>query len=205
MKSADLRNPSSALERAFRILLRFAAAVGLFFLAACSKQVEWDEEVLLNTGEILWVHRTDTFERKSEPGNPLQAAWWPESRRYEFARKDHRYEYAVPSGQSPGPMAIAIDRDGEVLIIDWQKNCKKPGYAVLRWAGGDWRIQPTPPEPFYGTRRNLLGWRSPDGDIPKRLTSAMKQGLDQQHGGQRRPDEIYSLTAANGCTKKSNV
>jgi hypothetical protein len=69
-----LRLALLARRRYLQILL---VVVGALQLAACSKTVQWEEEVPLNTGEVIWVKRTDTFIRRSEPGNPLQMGWWP--------------------------------------------------------------------------------------------------------------------------------
>jgi hypothetical protein len=37
--------------------------VAVFLLSACSKTVTWEEEVPLNTGEVIWVERVDSYER----------------------------------------------------------------------------------------------------------------------------------------------
>ena len=57
------------------LVSRITLLLSAILLGACSKTVQWEEEVPLNTGEVIWVKRTDTFTRRSEPGNPLQMGW----------------------------------------------------------------------------------------------------------------------------------
>jgi hypothetical protein len=38
-------------------------SVAVFLLSSCSKTVKWEEEVPLNTGEVIWVERVDSYER----------------------------------------------------------------------------------------------------------------------------------------------
>ena len=40
-------------------------------LAGCTRTVHWEEEVLLNTGETIWVKRSGTYTYRSASGNPL--------------------------------------------------------------------------------------------------------------------------------------
>lgn len=50
----------------------FAAAAALPLLEGCKEayprffDIEWDEEVLLHDGRIIWVHVKRTFERRSQ-------------------------------------------------------------------------------------------------------------------------------------------
>lgn len=174
------------------------ALVAATQLTACSKSIEWDEDVLLNTGETIQVHRTDRFERRTEAGNPLQPAWWPEARLYEFAYGGRTYRYESPARQSPGAMAIAIDA-GEVFIVDRVRNCRRPGLAVWHWTGTDWQAPPETPATLLGTKRNLMALRSPDGDLPQHVSIAARHRLDEQVGVSPHVDELNPMTAASGC------
>ncbi len=56
------------LKKPLQILL---AVVGALQLTACSKTVQWEEEVPLNTGETIWVKRTVVYSLQGESGNPM--------------------------------------------------------------------------------------------------------------------------------------
>jgi hypothetical protein len=44
-------------------------------LAGCTKEVSWEEEVRLNTGDTVIIRRTAVFERSGAPGNPFEIGW----------------------------------------------------------------------------------------------------------------------------------
>jgi hypothetical protein len=54
-----------------RRFLLLSSLLGLLQLTACSKTVQWEEEVPLNTGEVIWVKREVTYKYKGAGGNPL--------------------------------------------------------------------------------------------------------------------------------------
>lgn len=56
-----------------------ACAIGLVALAlgACSRTVTWEEEVLLNTGETIWIERSMPWEMRGGFGNPFDIAIRP--------------------------------------------------------------------------------------------------------------------------------
>ena len=63
------------LKKPLQILLIVIAATQL---AACSKTVQWEEEVPLNTGETIWVEKTLNYTIKGGAGNPLDMAYRPD-------------------------------------------------------------------------------------------------------------------------------
>ena len=149
-----------------RILLTIFAALTL---AACSRTVEWEEEVPLNTGETIWVKRTDTFERRSEPGNPLQSGWWPISRAVKFTWQGQVYSFQTDT--TAIMMIHEFDAPKALAVIAWARDCRKRGYAEFRWSNGNWQLQPNVNPALLGQPRNLMDYYSAiDGDIPTRVT-----------------------------------
>ena len=49
----------------------------MLLLSACSRTVQWEEEVPLNTGETIWVQRSMPWIYKGGFGNPFDMAMRP--------------------------------------------------------------------------------------------------------------------------------
>ncbi len=63
----------------FKKPLRILLVIFTFLqLAACSKTVQWKEEVLLNTGETILVTKEVRYTIKGQPGNPLDMGYLPD-------------------------------------------------------------------------------------------------------------------------------
>ena len=63
-------------------------------VAACSKTVQWEEEVPLNTGEIIWVKRSMPWVYKGGMGNPFDMAMRPtgeQTIRFTYKGKDYSF------------------------------------------------------------------------------------------------------------------
>jgi hypothetical protein len=63
-------------------------------LAACSKTVQWEEEVPLNTGETIWVKRSMPWVYKGGFGNPFDMAMRPtmeQTMRFTYSGKEYNY------------------------------------------------------------------------------------------------------------------
>lgn len=58
-------------------LLMALVALAALQLSGCSRTVEWEEEVPLNTGETIWVHRSMPWVYKGGFGNPFDMAMLP--------------------------------------------------------------------------------------------------------------------------------
>jgi hypothetical protein len=178
-----------------------AAAV---LLAACSrsKSVQWIEEVQLNTQETLLVSRIDTFKQGSEPGNPLQSAWWLQERAYNFSWKGQSYSYKVPTGQSEGILLIhVIPSDGAVAIVDFNSRCAKPGYAEFRLIDGQWKSQRNVAPELIGQPRNIIAYQSAEeGRIPSRVTRSFAERY-LRNSPRIRPHamELTDSNAARDC------
>lgn len=154
------------LKKALRMLLPVIAALQL---TACSKTVQWEEEVPLNTGEVIWVKRTDTFERRSEPGNPLQSGWWPIYREVKFNWQGQMYAFQTDT--TAIFMIHEFNAPKTVAVIAWNKDCGKRGYTEYRWLNENWQLQQNVSPTLIGQPRNLMDYYSAmDGDIPMRVT-----------------------------------
>lgn len=155
------------LKMLLKILLTAGAALQI---TACSKTVEWEEEVPLNTGETIWVKRIDTFVKGPEPGNPLKRTWGLEKRNYAFAWQGQGYAYEVKT-KTGGPFLIHVfPADKTMAIVDsaWPY-CQ--GYGELRWINSNWQLQQNVSPELVGEPRNLMDYYSAtDGDIPARVT-----------------------------------
>ena len=141
------------------------AGVAMAYLTACSKTVQWKEEVPLNTGEVIWVKRTGSYEFESEFGNPLKFAYRPQWRtRIEFTYQGKLYSHTDDAGL----MLLAISGDGTPNLVasaaqfDWhlknQYYCVVPYYVQFRpdSTGKKW-TWPSRIEPWlYGLQSNLM-------------------------------------------------
>lgn len=142
-----------------------AILVGLAPLAGCTKSVAWDEEVVLNTGDVLLVHRTIPYAIAGAPGNPLDIGWVTRpGATLEFAWKGRHYTF---SGHD-GPLLLAISPQGTpVLVADagagrWDQEhryaCTRPHYVqfVPDAAGSRWSWPPAIEPWLHGLPANLL-------------------------------------------------
>lgn len=169
-------------------------------LTACTKTVEWEEEVPLNTGELIIVKRTDSFDRRSIPGNPFIMGWWITDRAYRFSWQGKKYTYAVKS--AIGPIILwTYPEERTVAFIDsgWP-HCS--GYAEYRWTKGSWKIQANINPEIIGRPRNIMDYYSAvDGEIPPRVTQDFieKSGFDApQNGGSL--THLPASEIASNCT-----
>ena len=108
-------------------------------LAGCTRTVHWEEEVLLNTGETIWVKRSGTYTYRSASGNPLDYGYQPDwVSTIEFSYQTKIYVFKDDASL----ILLAIAPDGRPNLVadaadhDWQwKNkhfCVTPYYAHFR-------------------------------------------------------------------------
>jgi hypothetical protein len=188
------------LRRMFIALRLPAAACAMALLAGCSMSVQWEEEVPLNSGETIWVKRTDSYVRRSEPGNPLQMGWWINQRGYEFSWQGRQYAYQTDARASLGALLIhVLAAEKTLAIVDSTRRCAKPGYGEFRWAEGAWQLQKEMSPALIGRPRNLMGhYSSEPGAIPTRVTSDIRQREDTfpRRGGDM---TLVATKAASNC------
>lgn len=76
------------------ILAIIFAGFAMLHLTACSKTVEWEEEVPLNTGETIWIERSMPWALQSGFGNPFVISMLPtrvQTIRFTYAGKEYSY------------------------------------------------------------------------------------------------------------------
>lgn len=138
-------------------------------LTACTKTIKWEEEVPLNTGEVIIVNRKDVFVQRREPGNPFKTGWWITKRSYRFNWQEKDYSYTTRD--ATGPIILyAYPEENTVSIIDdgWPK-CS--GYAEFHWTDGEWKIQKYVNREIIGRPVNIMDYYSArEGEIPARVT-----------------------------------
>ena len=105
-------------------------------VTACSRTVHWEEEVPLNTGEVIVVKRVGAYEFESESGNPLRFAYRPQWRStIEFTYNGKRYSHTDDASL----VLLAIAPNGSPTLVaeaanhDWawkhKYNCVTPSYV----------------------------------------------------------------------------
>lgn len=96
------------------------AVVAVTQLTACSRTVQWEEEVPLNTGETIWVKRSMPWVYKGGFGNPFDMAMLPtreQTIRFKYAGAEYSYTGRAnihwiaisPSTKEPVLVAPAAD------------------------------------------------------------------------------------------------
>ena len=158
-------------------------------LTACSKTVRWEEEVLLNTGETIWVTKQVTYSIQGQPGNPADMGYLPdpiETTSFKYGGQIYRYK-----GDASEIMVLAISPDKLPVLLapagskNWgirnNYKCTKPYYVQLipDSSGASW-TWPEKIEPWtYNLPTNLLLARAHPSVVKSRYTVAdkSKQGF----------------------------
>ena len=175
MKAAkNIGGAGFAQRKSFYVLLAVVAATQL---SACSKTVQWEEEVPLNTGETIWVKRTDSYVRSSEPGNPLKMGWRIEDRAIDFSHRRQHFRFHTDTTEVL--MLYELDAPTGLAIVAWTKNCQKWGYGEFHWRDGSWQLQKDVNPALIGQPRNLMSYFSADeSEIPARVTKEIRSKED---------------------------
>lgn len=154
-----------------------AASAIVLSLSACSKTVHWDEEVLLNTGETIWVKRTVVYTKQGGAGNPFDTAYRKEKdEAIEFTWNGRSYYY---KGEAVVMVLAISPKKQPVLVARAEDNawdarynyaCTYPFYVQLMpdATGRAW-VWPTAIEPWlYNLSTNLFqDFGKPDGILPR--------------------------------------
>jgi hypothetical protein len=187
----------------FKSFLKLILIMGaVMTISACSKTVQWEEEVPLNTGEVIWVKRTDTFVKGTEPGNPLKSTWGLRTRSIEFELLGQSYKFETHTTYT---MMIHVEKTTkEVAVIAWTTECSKRGYGEFRWINGSWHLQPSMNPTLIGQPRNLMQYHSAqEGVIPFRVTQKFIQnshfGLPQKGSTE---SHLFESRIATNCSGK---
>lgn len=175
----------SRFKKPLRMLLALVAATQL---AACSKTVQWEEEVPLNTGETIWVKRTVVYSLKGAGGNPFDIGYGQdktETLSFEWSGKKYVYEgeaalmlLAISPQKQPVLVAPAADRGW-----DWNHNyyCATPHYVqfVPDASGRVWPWLPEIEAWVYGMSHNLMRQRRKPEEMKTRYTAQQRDEEDR--------------------------
>lgn len=148
-----------------RIRNSLLVGVAVFLLSACSKTRSWEEEVLLNTGETIWVKRTAEYSYQGGAGNPFDMAYRPDGTpTLQFTYKNRKYQFH----ERIGVMVLAISPEGVPVLVApassgaWDAvnkyECTYPFYVqfVPDQSGKHW-TWPSSIEPWlHGLSTNLV-------------------------------------------------
>jgi hypothetical protein len=171
----------------FKAFLKLILIMGTAMtITACSKTVQWEEEVPLNTGEVIWVKRSMTYSRSGSYANPLKPSWSIESEAIEFEYKKEKYSWK--SDQSPRLLAISPESKPTIIgnaadSYSWGDRhgykCVKPYYVqYVHQKDGAW-TWPSAIEPWlYNLPTNLMGYTTEPDAMPARVTSVDRARLD---------------------------
>lgn len=156
----------------FLLLLALSLLAG-----ACSKNRSWEEEVMLNTGEKVWVKRSQSYSLTGGAGNPADLAYRPDTdSQLEFDWRGTHYRYLGDANV----MLLAISPSGvPVLVADaagnswnWRHNyrCTQPFYVqLIPGPSGDSWTWPTRVESWlYGMPANLFVSFGDPGEVRSR-------------------------------------
>lgn len=154
------------LASKYRTPLKVALLVAAMLLlpAACTKTVQWEEEVPLNSGETIWVKRTVKYKVQGGAGNPFDLAYRPVSgssvTEFDWHGKSYRFDLDV------GIVLIAISPQGYPVLVGegWYWNligkyqCTIPLYVqfVPDATGRNWTWPPKIESWLYNLETNQL-------------------------------------------------
>lgn len=156
-------------------LARFSlGALMVSVMAACSRTVEWQEEVPLNTGDTIWVTRTVEYAVQGAGGNPFDLRYRPlkdEAISFQWAGKRYKYHgdadlilLAISPQSRPVLVAPAADKDW-----DWNHDylCTRPHYVQLvpDDSGMKWRWPSQIERWLFGLSANLMTKRRPPAEM----------------------------------------
>lgn len=209
-KSSQYAFRINPLKKMFRV---FLAVIAVTQLSACAKTVQWEEEVPLNTGEVIWVKRTVEYTVQGGAGNPLDLAYRPTpgGSVTEFTWRGKPYRFDVDTSV----VLIAVSPQGHPVLVGegdyWnlvgKYPCTVPLYVqfVPDATGRNW-TWPSHIEPWlYNLETNRL-FAIPTPDHPKqRYTveerkAANASGIERSRSRQR-IDPAYT---GDLCKPKEN-
>lgn len=134
-------------------------------LSGCSRNVTWEEEVLLNTGDRIWVKRQLEYPRQGDAGNPLDVKYRPTDRTViEFRWKGVKYHYEGGGGFrvlaiSPSGVPVLVrPADAGLWNVMNKYGCTVPFYVqfVPDGSGSRWSWPPAIEPWLYNLPTNLL-------------------------------------------------
>jgi hypothetical protein len=178
-----------------RLVTWLLAGLCMSLLSACSRTVTWEEEVPLNTGEVIWVKRSMPWVYMGGFGNPFDIARRPtREQTLSFTYQGKEYSYTGRADVN----WIAISPEGQPTLVapaasfGWNTAnnyyCVTPYYVQFTpdATGQQW-IWPEKIDPWlYGLPANIMV------NIPK-LDESRKARYSNADRNQR--DQTYRLQA----------
>ena len=191
--------------RAHILLKLILISCAILQLTSCSKPVQWEEEVPLNTGEVIWVKRTVVYSAQGGAGNPFDIAYRPDKdQAIEFKWNKKTFKYKGDARI----MLLAISPEMQPVLVaqadanswNWthQYKCTTPFYVQLTPIdnGDSWSWPPRIEEWVYNMPPNLLLSRHPPQQMKKRYSTLER--VDEDYWGsvntpwQQRIDPSYT-------------
>jgi hypothetical protein len=205
-----LRDMASRHRTLLKAVLLLAAIS--FLPSACSKTVQWEEEVPLNTGETIWVKRSVKYKIQGGAGNPFDLALRPvRDETIEFVWKGKAYRYtgdagisllAISQQQTPVLVANASDNSWDAMH---HYQCTAPYYVQLipDESGRAWNWLPKIEEWLFNLPTNLLLARHPPERMKQRYTAVEVQ-RENRPGSTRFPQyqKIDPTHTSDLCRRK---
>lgn len=197
------------VRKMMQILLTVGAAIQLL---ACARTMQWEEEVLLNTGETITIYKEVRYSIKGQPGNPADLGYLPDSvETTSFTYGGREYIYRGEAGIivlaiSPQKVPVLL---APASLGDWYYNnnyaCVTPYYLQLipdstgkKWTWPD-RIERW----TYNLPTNLMIRPVDPSDVKRRYTMADKAAQSYMHDSQL--SDIQKINplrnAPSGCFK----
>ena len=196
---------------AMKLLKLIVTGLAMISLGACSKTVQWEEEVPLNTGETIVVKRSGSYTYKGLTSDGNAFSWNPEWRStIEFAYKGKQYTHT----DAMTLVLIAIASDGTPNLAatagsEWSRKhnyyCVTPSYVQLRPDGsGKVWTWPEKIDPWlYGLSTNLVFGLAALADDGKRFTPADRRQKNASLTGRYKEFETIDPTyLADNCPKR---
>jgi hypothetical protein len=167
-------------QKLMQILLAVFATLQL---TACARNVTWEEEVLLNTGETIWVTKEVHYTVKGQSGNPADLGYLPdfvESTSFRYGGRDYVYK------GDAGIMVLAISPQKLPVLLaltgrGWGTRnnyplCAVPNYVQLvpDSTGQQWTWPDKIELWTYNLPVNLMLNRDHPSNVKKRYTMADK-------------------------------
>ena len=110
-----------------RLALAIALSIAVL-LTACSKTVEWEEEVLLNTGQLIVIKREAELKYDISQDRLFSPYWQYQAENLNFQWNGAKYDFRSAPKEanliSVSPLILAIDSSGTPNIF---------GYADSYW------------------------------------------------------------------------
>lgn len=157
-------------------------------LTACSKNVQWEEEVPLNNGEVIWVKRSVKYELGGSAGNPFDISYlpnWTEKLEFFWNGKNYIYEgdaHLMLLAISPNQQAVLVARAAD-KGWHWKHNykCTVPFYVQFVSAGDgkSWTWGSSIDRWLFDMPHNLMRERKKPAEMGKRFTTRQRNEEDE--------------------------